>query len=160
MKIKMLLEKAKKTAENSYSPYSNFRVGSSVLTIEGKIFTGTNIENKSYGTTICAERAAISKAISEGYKNFKAICIVGLDSTKFLPPCGICRQFIAEFGNNIEIIMANKNLEYKIVSIKKLFIIKYFLLNNKNKAKKQITLLRLKDKDDINTLERLLNEEK
>jgi cytidine deaminase len=120
MEIKDLLEKAKKAAEKSYSPYSNFRVGSSVLTTEGKIFTGTNIENKSYGGTICAERVAVSKAISEGYKKIEVICIVGLDSPEILPPCGICRQFIAEFGREIKIIMANKNLEYKIVLLNEL----------------------------------------
>ena len=120
MEIKNLLEKAKKAAEKSYSPYSNFRVGSSVLTTEGKIFTGTNIENRSYGGTICAERVAVSKAISEGYKKIKAICIVGLDSLEILPPCGICRQFITEFGREIKVIMANKNLEYKIVLSKEL----------------------------------------
>ena len=120
MDVKILLEKAKKSAENSYSPYSNFRVGASVLTSEGKIFTGTNVENRSYGATICAERVAITKAVSEGYKKFKAICIVSPDSIELLPPCGICRQFITEFGRDIEIIMSNKNLEYKIVNIKDL----------------------------------------
>lgn len=120
MDVKILLEEAKKTAQNSYSPYSKFKVGASLLTIDGKIFTGTNVENRSYGATICAERAAISKAVSEGYNNFKAICIVGLNTNKILSPCGICRQVITEFGNNIDVIMANKKLDYKIVKIKEL----------------------------------------
>lgn len=120
MNVIKLLEKTKKSAEKSYSPYSNFRVGASVLTIEGKIFSGANVENRSYGASICAERVAITKAVSEGYKKFKTICIVGLDSTELLPPCGVCRQFISEFGSNIEVIMANKSLEYKIVNIKEL----------------------------------------
>jgi cytidine deaminase len=120
MNFKNLLNKAKKAAKNSYSPYSKFKVGAAVLTTNGKIFTGTNIENRSFGATICAERTALTKAVSEGYKNFKAICIVGLNTNDILPPCGICRQFITEFSNNIDVIMANNKLEYKIVKIKDL----------------------------------------
>lgn len=120
MDIKNLLNKAKEAASHSYSPYSKFKVGAAVQTSDGKIFTGANIENRSYGATICAERVAISKAVSEGHINFKVICIVGLNTNKILPPCGICRQFISEFGNDIEVIMANKKLEYKIVKINEL----------------------------------------
>ena len=120
MDVKNLLNKAKKAAKNSYSPYSKFKVGAAVLTSNGKIFTGTNIENRSYGATICAERVALSKAISEGNKNIEAICIVGINTSEILPPCGICRQFITEFGNDIDVIMANNILDYKIVKIKDL----------------------------------------
>ena len=120
MNVKLLIQKAKNVALNSYSPYSHFRVGAALLTKDNKIFTGTNVENRSYGGTICAERVAISKAISCGHKEFKAICVIGLDYDKFLPPCGICRQFISEFGANIKIILTNNKEEYKITSIKDL----------------------------------------
>ena len=118
--IMSLLEEAKKTAFNSYSPYSSFRVGAALLTKEGKLYTGTNIENRSFSGTICAERVAMSHALSDGHREFYAIGIVGIDSSVILPPCGICRQFISEFGWNIKIIMADKNLKYKIRTIKEL----------------------------------------
>jgi len=120
MDINKLLDEAKNAALKSYSPYSHFRVGCALLTNEGKIFTGTNVENRSFGGTICAERVAITKAVSEGFKVFKTICIIGLDSLEILPPCGICRQFISEFGTDIEVVMSNKNSEYKKVNIRDL----------------------------------------
>ncbi len=115
-----LLKIAKESAKNSYSPYSNFRVGSAILTKNGNIYTGVNIENRSYGATICAERSAISTSISNGEKEFIAIAIVGVDSEEILPPCGICRQIISEFGLDIDIIMANKDMKYTILKIKEL----------------------------------------
>ncbi|HOV15649.1 MAG TPA: cytidine deaminase, partial [Spirochaetota bacterium] len=107
MDINLLIEKAKKVALNSYSPYSKFRVGASLLTKNGEIFCGTNVENGSFGGTICAERVAITTAISNGYRDFEAICVVGLDCKNYIYPCGICLQFISEFGNNIDIIITN-----------------------------------------------------
>lgn len=83
--------------ENSYAPYSKFRVGASLLTVEGKIYTGCNIENVSFGATCCAERVAIFKAISEGDRDFEAIFIVS-DAKGFIYPCGICLQVMAEVG--------------------------------------------------------------
>lgn len=118
--IKELLNIARDVANNSYSPYSKFRVGASILTKKGNIYKGTNVENRSYGATICAERGAISSAISSGENEFIAIAIIGLDSEEILPPCGICRQIISEFGSNIDIIMANKDMKYKIKKIKDL----------------------------------------
>lgn len=108
---------AAEAAKKSYSPYSKFRVGAALLTKSGVIFTGTNVENRSYGGTICAERTAICKAVSEGYLDFQAIAIIGLDSDKILPPCGICRQFISEFGKDIVVIMANNKKEFMEVDI-------------------------------------------
>lgn len=115
-----LLKIAKNIAINSYSPYSNFRVGSALLTKNGKIYKGVNVENRSYGATICAERNVISQAVSNGEKEFIAIAIISLDSEKILPPCGICRQVISEFGFNIDIIMANKEMQYVIARIEDL----------------------------------------
>jgi len=120
MDVNLLLNEAKKAAGFSYSPYSHFRVGCALLAKDGKIYHGTNVENRSFGGTICAERVAITKAVSEGSKEFSAICVIGLDSSELLPPCGICRQFISEFGTDITVIMANKRMEHKIMNISEL----------------------------------------
>ncbi|HQB62722.1 MAG TPA: cytidine deaminase, partial [Spirochaetota bacterium] len=95
-----LITTASQAALNSYSPYSLFRVGAALLAKDGRIFTGTNVENRSFGGTICAERTAIVKAVSEGVKDYSALAVIGLDSAEILPPCGICRQFISEFGSD------------------------------------------------------------
>lgn len=92
----ILLEKAKEAMSYAYVPYSKFKVGAAVLTKSGKIYTGCNIENASYGATNCAERTAIFKAVSEGERELLAIAIVS-SSGKVTYPCGICRQVIAEF---------------------------------------------------------------
>jgi homotetrameric cytidine deaminase len=93
-----LLEQARKAALNSYSPYSNFRVGAALLLTSGEIVTGTNVENISYGLTICAERAAVATAISQfGPKiRIKAVAVTNLNEAAS-PPCGACRQVLAEF---------------------------------------------------------------
>lgn len=109
-----LYEAAKSAAENTYSPYSNFPVGAAVLTIDGKLFLGTNIENASYSVTICAERIALGYAISSGNTQIKAIAVYS--STDSISPCGTCRQFIIEFGENIIIIFRhNKKLIQKTI---------------------------------------------
>ncbi|MCD6253727.1 MAG: cytidine deaminase [Thermotogae bacterium] len=93
-----LVEAAKNAAQNSYSPYSKFRVGAAVLTKTGKIYRGTNVENASYGLTICAERVAISAAVSDGEREFEAM-VVYTGTEQPSTPCGACRQFMAEFGD-------------------------------------------------------------
>ena len=100
------IEAAKAAREFAHAPFSNFKVGAALHTRSGKIFTGCNVENASYGLTICAERTAIVKAISEGEKEFDAITVV-TDTEKLTPPCGACRQFIWEFCGDIPVIMAN-----------------------------------------------------
>lgn len=102
-----LLNYAIQAAKQAYSPYSGYKVGSAVLTSDGHIFSGCNIENASYSLTLCAERVAIFKAISEGFKEFSAIAIY-VDSDTIFPPCGACRQVLAEFNPKIEIIYANR----------------------------------------------------
>jgi len=92
-----LLKLAVKGSENAYCPYSNFRVGAAVLTKSGKTYLGGNIENVSYGATVCAERVAIWKAVSEGEKEFEAIAVVG-PGKKEAYPCAQCRQVMVEFG--------------------------------------------------------------
>ncbi len=113
MKWDFLVEKALEARKFAYVPYSGFHVGAAVLTTDGKIFTGCNVENASYGASICAERTAIVKAVSAGEPDISAIAITS-DSEDLTFPCGICRQVIAEFGTrDIQLICANKNGEYK-----------------------------------------------
>lgn len=110
MKTK-LLAVAVKAAKNSYSPYSNFRVGAAVLTKGGKVFSGTNIENVSYGGTVCAERVAVWKAVSEGEKEMEAIAVVG-PGTKEAYPCALCRQVLLEFGLDMLVISGDEKGNY------------------------------------------------
>lgn len=107
-----LIDEATKARERAYAPYSKFKVGAALLGKSGKIFTGCNVENASYGATICAERSAVVKAVSEGELSFTALAVV-TDSRKPGAPCGICRQFLSEFGLDLRIILAN--LEGEIV---------------------------------------------
>lgn len=117
-----ILQEAEKVLENSYSPYSNFKVGAALLSVNGKIITGTNVENASYGVTICAERAALAKANSEGERCFKALALIAKgdfkDDQEIVTPCGICRQSLLEFsqfcGEDLEVIMSN-NSKTKII---------------------------------------------
>ena len=112
LELKKLILSAKEAREFAYAPYSNFKVGAAVLTDDGKIYTGCNIENASYGATNCAERTAIFKAVSEGHKIIKAIAIMG-SSEDFTYPCGICRQVISEFASeDIKIIIVKNEDEY------------------------------------------------
>lgn len=100
MESKELLAKAKAAREFAYSPYSGFAVGAAVLCDDGSVFTGCNVENASYGATICAERCAALKAVSFGYTHFTAVAVVGGKKGEKLtetPPCGVCRQFLSEF---------------------------------------------------------------
>ncbi|MBP5361672.1 MAG: cytidine deaminase [Ruminococcus sp.] len=111
MTDKELFSAAVKAAENSYSPYSHFRVGAALMAADGRVFTGCNIENASYSLTNCAERTAVFKAVSEGIKNFKAIAIAGSstkDFSKPCAPCGACLQVLSEFcGDDLVIILSN-----------------------------------------------------
>lgn len=105
-----MLKKAKNAIKYAYVPYSDFPLSAALLTKEGKIFTGVNIENASYSVTNCAERTAIFKAVSEGYRDFEALLLYG-NYEKIITPCGVCRQVINEFGEDIDIIMVNKDGE-------------------------------------------------
>jgi cytidine deaminase len=109
---KELIKEATKAREKAYAPYSNFKVGSAVLTKSGKVFTGANIENASYGASVCAERVALFKAISEGETEIVEIAVVtGAEEPTM--PCGICRQVLKEFSENLKIYAAN--LEGKVI---------------------------------------------
>lgn len=119
-----LLEKAENMLNFSYAPYSHFHVGAALLTKDGKIFTGCNIENAAYGPSNCAERTAIFKAVSEGYKDFEGIAIVGGLNGKikdFCPPCGVCRQVMSEFcKKDFIIILKNDKNEIKEFTLEEL----------------------------------------
>lgn len=117
MEYEKLVSQALQARKNAYAPYSNFKVGAAVLTNDGNIFTGCNIENASYGATNCAERTAIFKAVSEGYTTIKAIAIVGVQNG-YTYPCGICRQVIAEFAtDDTKIILGKNDTEYLVKTL-------------------------------------------
>ncbi len=101
-----LIAAARAARENAHAPYSNFRVGAAVRAKSGRVFVGCNVENATYGLTICAERLAIFKAISEGERGFAALAVV-TDTEVLTPPCGACRQIIWEFCGDVEIVLAN-----------------------------------------------------
>lgn len=101
-----LISVARDAREHAHAPFSGFRVGAAVRARSGRIFSGCNVENASYGLTICAERVAVFKAISEGEREFDAICVV-TDTDVLTPPCGACRQIIWEFCGDVPVILAN-----------------------------------------------------
>jgi cytidine deaminase len=103
-----LISAAKAVRENAYARFSNFKVGAAILGSDGRIFTGCNVENSSYGLTICAERAALFKAVSEGAKDIVALALF-TDSIPPARPCGACRQVLFEFNPELEIVSANMN---------------------------------------------------
>lgn len=115
---KKLYEMALKAREFAYAPYSGFKVGAAALTSDGIVFLGSNIENSSYGATVCAERVAIFKAVSEAKKNIVKIAIAS-DTEDFTYPCGICRQVINEFMPEGEIILGNGS-EIKVYKVSEL----------------------------------------
>ena len=119
-----LIERAHQAAQHAYAPYSGFAVGAALLSSDGEVFTGCNIENGSYGATCCAERTAFFKAVSEGVRSFAAIAIVGGrdgDFSKPCPPCGICRQVMAEFCTpDFKIILANGSDKSRIHTLSEL----------------------------------------
>ena len=116
-----LIEKAKEAARASYSPYSGFTVGAALITKDGKLYLGCNIESASYSPTCCAERTAFFKAVSEGEREFSKIAIVGgkgLDFTDFSPPCGVCRQVMKEFcGEDFTVILGKNGEEVKTLTL-------------------------------------------
>ena len=106
-RYRRLIAVALKARRNAHAPYSKFRVGAALLTKSGKVYTGVNVENASYGLTNCAERVAVGKAVSEGHRRFQAIAVAG--PSRALAPCGACRQVLAEFGEMVVICADSRN---------------------------------------------------
>lgn len=103
MDLELLFKAALKVRQNSYSPYSKYQVASAILTTDGQIYSGINVENASYGATMCAERSAIFTAVSQGHKKIKEVLVL-TDESEPWPPCGLCRQVIAEFASDNTLI--------------------------------------------------------
>ena len=132
--VEKLIDTAIEQLKFSYTPYSNFKVGAALLTKSGKIYTGCNIENASYTPTNCAERTAFFKAVSEGVRDFQAICIVGGKNgklTEYTAPCGVCRQVMMEFCNpkTFQIILAVDKERYEIYTLEELMPLGFGQLN-------------------------------
>jgi cytidine deaminase len=115
-----LVEAALAARENAFAPYSKFKVGAALEDAEGRIHTGCNVENATYGLTVCAERVAVWKAVSEGVRQFRRIAIAA-DTDTLTPPCGACRQILWEFCGDIEIVLANLRGKTETYRLKELF---------------------------------------
>lgn len=114
--MNQLVKKAIDARKKAYAPYSKFKVGAALEATNGKIYTGCNVENSSYGLTVCAERVALFKAVSEGVKKFKRIALVA-ETKSPCPPCGVCRQALYEFAPNLEVVMANTRGKTKVLKL-------------------------------------------
>lgn len=117
--LKQLIETAKTARLQSIAPFSNFLVGAAVKTRAGKVYTGCNVESASYGLTVCAERVAIWKALSEGERHFSELAVVA-DTATLTPPCGTCRQIIHEFCEDATVVLANLRGETETCTIDEL----------------------------------------
>ena len=126
-----LLRIALEARERAYAPYSGHKVGAALLTASGKVYTGANVENASYGLTVCAERVAVFKAVTEGEREFEKLAVVCGDpspslnsgsgsGSSYCRPCGACRQVLAEFAPEVRVIMGNARGEYEVKSLKEL----------------------------------------
>ena len=115
-----LIKSAKQARENAHARFSSFKVGAALRTAQGMIFGGCNVENATYGLTLCAERVAIFKAISEGERHFDAIAVV-TDGDPLTPPCGACRQLIWEFCGDVPVVMANLKGKVEVIRMSALF---------------------------------------
>jgi cytidine deaminase len=115
-----LVSAALAARENAFAPFSKFKVGAAIEDVEGRIHSGCNVENATYGLTVCAERVAVYKAISEGVRRFRRIAIAA-DADALTPPCGACRQILWEFCGDIEIVLANLQGKTETYSLKELF---------------------------------------
>lgn len=125
MNYKKLIAAAFSARQNAYAPYSEFKVGAALLCEDGSVYLGCNIENASFGATVCAERMAVFKAVSDGKNDFCALAVVGAkDGTAFdyCPPCGICRQVLREFcKDDFQIVTAKSEDDYKVATLAELF---------------------------------------
>lgn len=114
-----LVERALEMRRFSYAPYSHFRVGAALECQDGSVYTGCNVENAAYGSSLCAERTALVKAVSEGRRRFVRLAVAG-DSADYCWPCGACRQMLREFGTDLEVLAANREGAYVAISLEEL----------------------------------------
>jgi cytidine deaminase len=119
MKDSELIDRAKKAREGAYAPYSKFKVGAALLAKSGKVYTGANVENATFGLTVCAERVALFKAVTKGEKHFVKIAVVA-DRDEPITPCGACRQVLSEFASDLQIVCANLKGKTERYNLKKL----------------------------------------
>ncbi len=117
MDYEALIAKAMEARKKAYAPYSHFAVGAALLARSGRVYTGCNVENASYGLSICAERTAVFKAVSEGEREFEALAVV---TDKGVTPCGACRQVLMEFGDDIQVIVADVTGRYRVFGLQEL----------------------------------------
>lgn len=117
MDYEELIAKAMEAREKAHAPYSHFAVGAALLAKSGRVYTGCNVENASYGLSICAERTAVFKAVSEGERDFEAMAVV---TDKGVTPCGACRQVLLEFGEDIQVIVADETGGYRVFGLQEL----------------------------------------
>lgn len=118
--VDSLIEASLRGRQNSYSPYSKFAVGAALLTEDGSVVLGCNVENVSHGLAVCAERTAICRAVVEGHRKFRAIAITADMGDKFVGPCGMCRQTMVEFGQDWEVYLAMPSKKYMKTTVDKL----------------------------------------
>ena len=116
-----LVERALEMRRFSYAPYSHFRVGAALECEDGSVYTGCNVENAAYGSSLCAERTALFKAVSEGRRRFVRLAVAG-DSADYCWPCGACRQMLREFGTDLEVLAANREGAYVAISLEELLL--------------------------------------
>ncbi len=128
--FEQLLAAAEKARDRAYAPYSNFPVGAAVLSKSGQIYAGCNVENSSYGLTICAERSAVFKMVGEGEREIAALLVIG-NTEKFLPPCGACRQVIAEFSHKDTLVyMCNRRGEWEKARLSEILPYNFSIFEN------------------------------
>ncbi|CAK6955840.1 cytidine deaminase-like [Scomber scombrus] len=123
--VKKLIKQSQQAKERAYCPYSKFRVGAALLTFDNHVFAGCNVENACYNLGICAERNAISKAVSEGHTSFKAIAIASDLNDQFISPCGGCRQFMREFGSDWEVYLSKPDGSYQKMTVSELLPVSF-----------------------------------
>lgn len=119
MKPEQLIALALEARQNAYAPYSNFAVGAALLTAKGEVYTGCNVENSSYGLTVCAERIALFTAVAGGERKFSALAVAA-DTEEYCSPCGACRQVLAEFGGDTKVYLANRHGAYRETTVAEL----------------------------------------
>jgi cytidine deaminase len=122
-----LIDAARQARSRAYAPYSKFQVGAAVLTSVGEIFSGCNIENASFGATICAEQVAIFQAVAAGHRRFTAMAVIA-DTLEPVSPCGICRQVLAEFSPDCQVLMANLEGRWQLALLQELLPLSFRLL--------------------------------